>query len=265
MSPVDSAVCSPEWLTLREEADADARSAELAGYLTGLSGVVRDLGCGTGSMTRWLAPRLPGVTGWVLQDRDPQLLDRARSAAAPVTTLCADLTTVRAADLAGTALVTASALLDLLTADEVDAVVEACLGAGCAALLVLNVTGEVAFDPAEPLDREFAAAFDEHQRRTVHGRRLLGPDAGAHVAQALARGGGRVLTRPSPWRLGSIRPALTASWLDGWLAAACAQRPGLTAHAESYRRRRLASCAAGGLTVTVGHLDVLHLPSGTGS
>jgi len=262
MTPVDSTACSPEWLALREEADAEARSTELAAHLAGLSGTARDLGCGTGAMTRWLAPRLPGITEWVLQDSDPQLLVRAaEQTPGPVTTLHADLAGLRVPELTGTALLTASALLDLLSAGEVDAVVEACLGAGCAALLTLNVTGEVVFEPAEPLDREFAAAFNDHQRRAVAGRRLLGPDAGDRAARALA-GGGRVLTRPSPWRLGSARPELTVSWLDGWLGAACAQRPELTAHVESYRHRRLAECAAGRLVVTVGHLDVLHLPAG---
>ncbi|MFC7342923.1 methyltransferase domain-containing protein [Saccharopolyspora griseoalba] len=262
MTRVDSAVCSPEWLALREEADAAARSTELVAHLAGLSGTARDLGSGTGAMTRWLAPRLPGITEWVLQDSDPRLLARAaQDCAAPVTALHADLAELRARDLAATALVTSSALLDLLTAEELDAIVAACLQAGCAALLTLNVTGEVVFEPAEPLDREFAAAFNDHQRRTVAGRRLLGPDAGGRAARALARGGA-ALTWPSPWRLGSARPELTASWLDGWLGAACAQRPELAAHAEAYQHRRLDECAAGRLVVTVGHLDVLHLPAG---
>ena len=38
---------------------------------------IHDLGCGTGSMGRWLAPRLPGPQHWVLHDRDADLLARA--------------------------------------------------------------------------------------------------------------------------------------------------------------------------------------------
>ena len=38
---------------------------------------VHDLGSGTGSMARWLAPRLPGPQHWVLHDRDAGLLARA--------------------------------------------------------------------------------------------------------------------------------------------------------------------------------------------
>ena len=39
--------------------------------------MIHDLGSGTGSMSRWLAPRLPGPQHWVLHDRDADLLARA--------------------------------------------------------------------------------------------------------------------------------------------------------------------------------------------
>ncbi|MDN5852684.1 MAG: class I SAM-dependent methyltransferase, partial [Actinomycetia bacterium] len=38
---------------------------------------VHDLGCGTGSMARWLAARLGGPQRWFLYDQDPGLLDFA--------------------------------------------------------------------------------------------------------------------------------------------------------------------------------------------
>ena len=66
---------TPEWLALREPADAAARSVELVERLRArLVGspelVIHDLGAGTGSMGRWLAPLLPGPQHWVLHDRD---------------------------------------------------------------------------------------------------------------------------------------------------------------------------------------------------
>ena len=101
---------------------------------------------------------------------------------------------------------TASALLDLLTAEEVDALVDACTAAGCPALLTLSVTGSVGFFPSEPLDSVFGAAFDAHQRRTVvsdsGSRRLLGPGRGSAAAHAFARARRLTEVRPSPWRLG---------------------------------------------------------------
>jgi hypothetical protein len=270
-------VCAPDWLALREDADAAARAPELVHLLRVHLGtrarpvVVRDLGCGTGSMGRWLAGRLPGPQTWVLHDRDPRLLARAAGSAptvaadgTPVTarTQRGDLTGLRAPDLVGTTLVTVSALLDLLTAEEVDALAAACAGAGAAALLTLSVTGDVELDPPDPLDAAFAAAFDAHQRRRTGGRRLLGPDAGAAAVDALARRGAAVQTRPSPWRLGADRAGLAEEWLRGWIGAACAQQPDLQADAAAYLRGRLADCAAGRLRVVVGHVDVLALPAG---
>ena len=77
----------PDWLALREPADAEARSTELvddpAAHLPTDGLVVHDLGCGTGSMARWLAPRLVGPQRWVLHDRDAELLARRGHARAP--------------------------------------------------------------------------------------------------------------------------------------------------------------------------------------
>ncbi|MDN5934161.1 MAG: class I SAM-dependent methyltransferase, partial [Pseudonocardia sp.] len=75
LSEPGSPVCAPDWLALREPADAAARSTDLLGDLA--PAVIHDLGCGTGSMLRWLAPRLPTPQHWVLHDRDTALLDRA--------------------------------------------------------------------------------------------------------------------------------------------------------------------------------------------
>jgi hypothetical protein len=243
-----------DWLALREPADAAARSVELVERLDVRPGaVIHDLGSGTGSMRRWLAPRLPGPQHWVLHDRDAELLARAR--ADSVETRQGDLTRLTAADLAGADLVTASALLDMLTADEVERIVAAC--AGTPTLLTLSVTGRVELTPADPLDAEISAAFDAHQRRTVGGRTLLGPDAADAAAEAFRRRGIGVEVRSSPWRLGPERAALAAEWFAGWVAAACAQRPALTGPAAAYTRRRLADAAAGRLHVVVDHRDLL--------
>jgi hypothetical protein len=244
---------SPRWLALREPADAAARSAELAERLARrLAGaerlVIHDLGGGSGALGRWLAPRLPGRQHWVVHDRDPDLLGLA--AAPGVEVRCADITRLTADDLAGASLVTASALLDLLTADELAGILAAC--DGIPLLLALSVTGRVALRPAEPLDARIAAAFNAHQRRNG----LLGPDAVAAVRAACPR----VLVRPSPWRLGPARAALAAEWLRGWVAAACEQEPALAPAAGAYRQRRLAQAAAGALAVTVDHADLLVVP-----
>ncbi|WP_233518432.1 class I SAM-dependent methyltransferase [Streptomyces corynorhini] len=219
---------APEWLALREGADAAARAPGLLGPLRAhwadqpgetAELVIRDLGCGTGSMGRWLAPRLPGPQHWILHDHDPDLLVRA-AASMPRTaddgsrvtaaTERGDIARLTSATLAGTSLVTGSALLDLLTRDEVDALAAACAGAGCPALLALSVAGRVELTPAEPLDAEIAEAFNAHQRRVEHGRRLLGPDAIEAASEAFARHGMEVRVRASPWRLGAV-PSLSVA------------------------------------------------------
>jgi hypothetical protein len=264
---------SPEWLALREPADAAARSRELAARLarrlsatTGAAArgpraahplVVHDLGGGSGAMGRWLAPRLPGPQHWVVHDRDAGLLALAAADAPPAVTVevrQTDITRPAPGALSGADLVVASALLDLLTGDQLLRMLGACRGLPL--LLALTVVGRVALTPADPLDAALATAFDAHQRRG--GR--LGPDAVAAAAGALNAGGAAVLVRPSPWRLGAGQAALAAEWLDGWVAAACEQEPALAAAAVTYRDRRLAQAAAGELTVTVDHADLLVLP-----
>jgi hypothetical protein len=236
-----TATVTPGWLTLREPADAAARSAELAGRL-GRPRVIHDLGGGTGSMGRWLAPRLPGPQHWVVHDRDAALLELVDLPATFETRL-GDITRLEPSDLAGADLVTASALLDLLTADELARILRAC--AGLPMLLTLSVTGRVTLDPPDSLDARIGAAFNAHQRRD--GR--LGPDAVAHLPAGS-------LVRPSPWRLGPPDADLIAEWLEGWVGAACEQDPALEVGA--YLERRLGQI--GELAVTVDHADVLVPP-----
>ncbi|WP_436845164.1 class I SAM-dependent methyltransferase [Streptomyces cinerochromogenes] len=275
--PEEAPRYAPEWLRLREGADAAARARELLDplriRLANLPGrarghVVHDLGCGTGSMGRWLAPRLDGAQHWVLHDRDPYLLHFAavaspRSAAdgsrVTVETRRGDIARLTPDALAGASLVTASALLDVLTREQIETLADACTGAGCPALLTLSVAGRVELTPGDPLDAEIAEAFDAHQRRSG----LLGPDAVTVACEAFAERGATVRLHPSPWRLGAGEAALTEQWLRGWVGAAVEQRPELRDRAERYLHDRLAACAAGTLRATVHHSDLLALPRPT--
>jgi hypothetical protein len=231
--------------------------------------VIHDLGCGTGGMGRWLAPLLPGRQHWIVHDRDPDLLEVAAAdlpdpaadgAAVSVEARQSDITCLHQGDLAGASLITASALLDLLTADELARLAAVCAGAGCPVLLTLSVVGRVELTPADPLDSRVAAAFDAHQRRATERGRLLGPDAVAVAVEEFRRLGAEILVRPSPWRLGALEADLAAEWFAGWLDAACEQQVGLAAETGAYARRRLAEATAGQLAVTVDHADLLILP-----
>jgi SAM-dependent methyltransferase len=265
---------SPEWLQLRESADAAARAPHLLeplrAYLPRESElVIRDLGCGTGSLGRWLARRLPGSQRWILHDHDADLLSRARTNlprtaldGSPINVVAEerDITALRAADLAGTSLVAASALLDVLTEEEVTSLANACVEAGCAALFMLSVVGRVELLPSEPLDEEIAAAFNAHQRRIIDGRRLLGPTAVDVAATAFGRRGATVFRAASAWRLGPDQAVLLAEWLDGWVRAAVEQRPELLPAADVYLQRRLEMIEAGEMQAVIHHGDLLVLP-----
>ncbi|WP_417564441.1 SAM-dependent methyltransferase [Microbacterium sp.] len=292
---------APDWLALRAAADDAARSADLAARLARLveagvveagvveAGVVEaggveagaaagpvvlhDLGAGTGAMTRWLAPRLPGPQRWVLHDGDPAILTRLEVASAidaaggPVT---ADVRVEHLADLAsdtfaGAAAVTASALLDVVTRTELDRIVAACVAARVPALFSLTVTGSVRIEPSTPVEAAAAAsvsaAFDDHQRRDAHGRTRLGPDAVPHAVAAFAAVGWHVRRAATPWRLGPDDRQLIVAWLEGWLGAAVEQQPGLRDVADTLGPRWRAQAAAGQLSVTVAHEDVLAWPA----
>ena len=265
------------WLALREHADAAARAPDLAEQLrrrlpTAGRQVIHDLGCGTGAMGRWLAPRLPGQQHWVLHDRDADLLavaaedlpgEAADGAAVTVETRHSDITRLDPGDLADASLITASAMLDLLTGKELAGLVASCAGAGCPVLLSLSVVGRVDLIPADPLDAAVATAFDAHQRRTTERGRLLGPDAVAVAVESFGRLGADIIVRPSPWRLGASEADLAAQWFTGWVGAACEQQVELAAETDAYARRRLAEARAGQLAVTVDHADLLVLPGQT--
>jgi hypothetical protein len=261
------------WLALREPADAAARSTELVEllrpHLPTDGTVIHDLGCGTGSMARWLAPRLSGPQLWVLHDRDAELLEHAATvppaqaadgAAVTLGTRLDDITRLGRADLAGASLITASALLDMFTEEELERFVSSCASARCPMLVTLSVVGQVELAPAHPFDQRVLDAFNAHQKRRTSGGHLLGPQAAEAAAVAFRRRGFEVIQRPSPWRLGRQHSGLAAAWLNGWLDAACDQAPELAEAAVPYAQDRLAEVAAGRLSVTVHHADLLALP-----
>jgi hypothetical protein len=264
---------SSSWLQLREEADAAARASDLVDQLrqrvpAASPWLIHDLACGSGAMGRWLAPLLPGPQRWILHDRDTDLLSRAAmrlpgpaadGTEVTVTLRVSDVTQLRSDDFAGATLITASALLDLLTWDELTTLIHVCAAAGCPVLFTLSVTGRVELLPPDPLDDQVAAAFDAHQRRETPRGRLLGPDAVPAAVEGFRRLGAEVIVGPSPWRLGTTSD-LAAVWLTGWVDAACEQDPELAPIADLYRHRRLREAAAGALAVTVGHADLLVLP-----
>lgn len=258
------------WLDLREPADARARSTELLNHLRRLLPddrplEIHDLGCGTGSMRRWLGPQLSGPQNWIEYDRDFELLNRPVTDAttssdgveSSVQARRADITQLVEEDLAGATLITASALLDMLAADELEHLVSTCASAGCPCLITLSVVGHVELFPSDPLDVAVQGAFNHHQRRMMPHGRLLGPDAVMAAANLFERAGMIVVTRPSPWRLELADGPVLMGWFEGWLEAACEQDLALRDVARPYALKRRAQLDDGLLRATIHHDDLL--------
>jgi len=286
---------SAEWLGQREPFDTVARMAA-AGPLqlqarldtlrpaSGAPWRVIDLACGTGANLRWLAPRLGGSQEWLVVDHDTALLrgwpERLGVVADP-DTLAAPLgfagsgfqaTIVRQPlDLAqglealpwhAAHLVTASALLDLVSAAWLQRLVAAAVAARAALLFTLSVDGRHGWSPRDPLDDTVSKLFGEHQRRD----KGFGPALGANTVPALQRmlhsSGYRVFSAPSDWQIdgqdGPHAAALQRALVDGMASAASEQDPLSTDVIEAWRQRRHAWTTSG--SVRVGHLDLLALP-----
>ena len=123
-----------------------------------------------------------------------------------VETRRSDITQLRAGDLAGATLVTASALLDLLTAEELARAASAPASAPDARRCSPSRSSAgSSSSPPIPLDAASPPRSTPTSAATAAGR-LLGPDAVAAAAEAFRRRGAEVLVRPSPWRLGPPRP-----------------------------------------------------------
>lgn len=281
---------SADWLALREPYDHRARAIRGLpdGQPCGLvpAGPLRlvDLGCGSGSNLRYLAPRLGGVQHWRLIDDDPGLLaalrarlhdwaatiqarfDETAEGVIGIDAAAFRLTAVtQAADLGvdagGLALqpgecVTASALLDLVSAPWLDALITACAAGSHPLLWALTYDGRIEWTPHDPLDAFVHDRIDHHQRRDKGFGAALGPTAARHAMGRLAPLASAILVRRSDWVLGPQDQAIQRALIDDWTAAACQIAPERRADVEHWARRRRAIVDAGRSRLRVGHVDL---------
>lgn len=273
---------SPEWLALREPADARARDpgllAALAQHLAARNALeVVDLGCGTGANIRAIAPALGPGQRWTLVDYDPTLLAAARvalldwadetsenGASIVVTKDGLDIAvSFRQADLMQELeavvggrpdLVTASALFDLCSVDFIGRMARAVASEGATFYTVLTYDGEQSWSPTHPADADMVAAFNEHQQIDKGFGSAAGPAAPAALALAFRQSGYDVVEAPSPWRIGADEQALIDA-LAGGFAGAVSEigrvLPDVIADWLAVRRNQS----------VVGHTDTLALPA----
>jgi hypothetical protein len=252
---------SAEWLALRERADAAARSESLISFVGRGRGPERaapqilDLGGGTGSNIRYLSSRLPSPQHWTLVDDDPALLAHVPPG---VTARRADLNAaVQDADLfRGCSLVTASALLDLVSDAWLAQLIRQCRAAGAAVLFALTYDGRISCTPSDPEDAEVRRLVNEHQKTDKGFGPALGPDAAGRAVALLSAAGYEMKQEQSDWKLERGAVDLQRELIAGWAAAATEIAPDRQAVIAGWRARRLTHVDAGRSHLLVGHIDV---------
>ncbi|MBW8728671.1 MAG: class I SAM-dependent methyltransferase [Inquilinus limosus] len=247
---------STAWLDLREPADHAARHPTLrstAAALVGTGGLIVDLGCGTGSTVRALQPSLAPSVRWRLVDHDAAVLREAGRRTAAETILC-DLSR-RNLPITGASLVTASALLDLVSEAWIERLADALKARRSPFYAALSYDGRVSFDPAHPGDEAMIAALNAHQRTDKGFGPALGPDAAGALAAALRSRGFEVRIEASPWRLGPDDAALVAALLPGLAEVATGWGGIAKTEVENWLAFRQDRAAEG--HCLVGHVDLL--------
>ncbi len=281
---------SAEWLALREPADTAARNAPLVEWLGARLAPldvlrVLDLGAGTGANMRYLSHRLPVPRqDWQLVDHDARLLDAAWEQMADWAARAGTALTrgdqefggqadqralrilARSMDLrrvrllrdvcAGCHLVTASALLDLVSPAWLNALSSACREAGVAVLFTVIYDGRITCEPFDRDDEVVRRLVNEHQQTDKGFGAAAGPDAARLAEACFAEAGYEVHGAPADWLLPPESAALQRALIEGWAGAAAATDPAREADILDWKRRRTSHVDAGRSTLVVGHRDL---------
>lgn len=263
-----------DWLALREPFDHAARSEVLARRLVQRLPQrprIVDLGAGTGSMFRYLAPIIGRRQDWLLVDADTMLLDEAfgRTAAwarrRGLTAMAADnelqiaspqglwRMEVVAADLGeelplAADAVVCSALLDLVSARWLDRLFDRLQIPFLASLIV---DGRDTWRPWDPYDARARAAFRRDQFRDKGTGRALGPTAWAYALRSLAARGFVTTSAPSDWHIPRTALGMQRALIDG-----------RGTNDARWQEVRLRQALRGRLAITIGHRDILAFPPG---
>lgn len=264
-----------DWLALREPVDHRSRAAAvvpllLQAWRTGGWSRVLDLGCGTGSNLRYLAPKLVGPQEWTVLDHDHELLQRVAvtDGVQQVTRVHGDLADDALAAVSRAHLVTGAALLDLASDEWLRRLVEACQAVSCGALFALSYDGTIQWfaDEArttvddDPDDAMIRRSVNDHQRRDKGLGSALGPMAGLAAETRFRAAGYRAWLLPSRWHLGPHDAALARRLVTLWEAAAADARPDVSDSVQAWAARRRTVIDRGTFAITVGHFDLLAVP-----
>ena len=117
-------------------------------------------------------------------------------------------------------LITASALLDLVSAPWLDALLRRCQDARCQLLFALSYDGRCEMTPSHPNDVTLIDLVNQHQRTDKGFGPALGPDAATHTEARCQALGYRTDSATSDWDIGPEEPTLQRALIDGWHRAA---------------------------------------------
>ena len=262
------------WLALREPFDHAARSVALAQQLAASLPIrpsIIDLGAGSGSLFRYLAPLIARRQDWLLLDADTALLDDAFGRTAAWARRHGYAATASGNELqistphglwrmqtrahalhepvntSADAMV-CSALLDLVSAAWLDKLVAQL---AVPFLACLTVDGRDTWRPRHPHDARTRAAFRRDQSRDKGLGPALGANASAYALRAFAARGFVTASAPGDWRIPRTALAMQRALIEGRGAGDA-----------TWQQARLRQALRGRLAITIGHRDILALPPG---
>ncbi|MEL7543384.1 MAG: class I SAM-dependent methyltransferase [Pseudomonadota bacterium] len=258
---------SADWLALREEADSRSRSGKVlaaarARFVDASEISICDLGSGTGVSVESFTGLFPPRQRWRLVDIDADNLQRARVRNSgrdelAIETVVHDLAAAPAIWGAGTDLVTATALFDLVSRDWLEGFVAALAEARLPLLATLTYDGRHVFSPEHRFDDVMHRAFDFHQTGEKSFGLALGPSACTTMIEMLRAHGYEVTTGDSAWQLSAGRDgALIEELLRGWAAAVTDAGLVEKDTVDVWLKARI-GCSE---TLLVGHTDIFAVP-----
>ena len=234
---------SAQWLELREPVDHRSRNQDLQtqviDYLTKMKtiypGIIRltDLGSGTGSNLRALAPQLGSMQHWTLNDYDVALLNTARAtllawADSEINTSILGITVDPSTQIKPLAIIKQNKTIiiefkcvdlykdyqvildepaDIVTAAAFfDLVAESWLTEFCSYLskplyTVLSYDGTEKWSPPNIIDTDILKAFHRHQITDKGFGPALGPAATVHMQSILRHHHFNTVCAASPWTM----------------------------------------------------------------